>query len=269
MWSGVSIVCFAASYSVSLSLEISRLFFRAPVRLAVMVGFAAAGLLAHTIFLWTQAREVPAQGAPLSNWRDWCLVMAWLLAIVYLTVAVRHPRAPAGLLILPVALALIALAALCDSAAPFSEQEALLRWSIVHSAALLLGTVAVMLGFVAGLMYLAQSHRLKRRRPARRGFDLPSLEWLQRVNKQALFYSSLFIFVGLAAGILLNVIRGAFLWTDLVVLTSGVLLLWLAAALLFEYLYKPARQGRKVAYLTVASFVFLGLVLAFVLYAGH
>jgi hypothetical protein len=36
---------------------------------------------------------------------------------------------------------------------------------------------------------------------------------------------------------------------------------WLLAATIFELVYKPAQQGRKVAYLTVANFVFLAIVL--------
>jgi hypothetical protein len=39
------------------------------------------------------------------------------------------------------------------------------------------------------------------------------------------------------------------------------MLVWLVAAALFNLLYQPARQGRKVAYLTVASFVFLAVAL--------
>ncbi|MEX0585010.1 MAG: hypothetical protein WD176_00095, partial [Pirellulales bacterium] len=50
-------------------------------------------------------------------------------------------------------------------------------------------------------------------------------------------------------------------WTDPVVLSSSVLVGWMVAAWLFNHLYKPAQQGRKVAYLTVASFVFLVIVL--------
>jgi hypothetical protein len=57
-------------------------------------------------------------------------------------------------------------------------------------------------------------------------------------------------------------------WTDSVVLSSAVLLVWLLAATLFEWLYKPAQQGRKVAYLTVASFLFLALVVAMLLAGG-
>ena len=42
---------------------------------------------------------------------------------------------------------------------------------------------------------------------------------------------------------------------------SGVLLVWLIAATVFEWTYKPAQQGRKVAYLTVVSFVMLAMVM--------
>jgi hypothetical protein len=46
-----------------------------------------------------------------------------------------------------------------------------------------------------------------------------------------------------------------------VIWTSSLLLAWLATAAIFGVVYRPARQGRKVAYLTVASFLFLVLAL--------
>ena len=144
---------------------------------------------------------------------------------------------------------------------------------MAHGVMLLLGTVAVSLGFVAGLMYLVQSWRLKHHVPPQAGLKLPSLEWLQAVNKQSLVYSSCFIALGLVAGIVLNAIKArgqapAVPWTDSVVISSAVLLVWLLAATLFEWLYKPAQQGRKVAYLTVASFLFLALVMAMLVAGG-
>jgi len=57
-------------------------------------------------------------------------------------------------------------------------------------------------------------------------------------------------------------------WTDSVILSSAVLLGWLVAASLFEFTYKPAQQGRKVAYLTVASFVFLALVFSMLVWGN-
>ncbi len=49
------------------------------------------------------------------------------------------------------------------------------------------------------------------------------------------------------------------------------MLAWLVAASLFNAAYRPARHGRKVAYLTIASFGFLALALATLLLVdtGH
>src|SRR5688572_7224182 len=98
----VTIVCFAASYGVAFLLEISRLFFRLPVRLVVMLGFAAAGLVAHTIFLGNHARTTA--GVPFSSWHLWFLLAAWLLAAMYLTFAALRPQASIGIFMLPVVL---------------------------------------------------------------------------------------------------------------------------------------------------------------------
>lgn len=273
MLSGISIVCFSASYLVALGLEATRLRFRLPIRLLVMVGFTAAGLVAHTAYLWMRAADATRGGSPLSSWYDWYLVAAWILAAAYLGLVVSRPQSNVGLFLLPVVLILIAVGYGFRDAAPFPRDRALQAWGVAHGLMLLLGTVTVSLGFVAGIMYLVQSWRLKHHVPPQVGLKLPSLEWLQAVNKQSLVFSSCFIALGLVAGIILNTVkhRGsgpAVPWTDSVVLSSAVLLVWLLAATLFEWLYKPAQQGRKVAYLTVASFLFLALVVAMLLVGG-
>jgi hypothetical protein len=51
-------------------------------------------------------------------------------------------------------------------------------------------------------------------------------------------------------------------WTDPVVLSLAAMLVWLIAAEIFRLVYPAARRGRKVAYLTLASFVFLVIALA-------
>ena len=53
--SGVSIVCFAASYTLTLVLEITRLFFRSGLRGAAMLALAGAGLFAHSVYLFYRA----------------------------------------------------------------------------------------------------------------------------------------------------------------------------------------------------------------------
>lgn len=44
-----------------------------------------------------------------------------------------------------------------------------------------------------------------------------------------------------------------------------MMLAWLSAAAIFNAVYRPARRGRKVAYLTVVSFAFLAFALSVML----
>jgi hypothetical protein len=271
MLAHIHVVCFFTSYAVALGLEISRLFFRMPVRLLVMIGFAVLGLGLHSIYLWHQA----AIGTmPLSSWHDWYLIASWILAATYLGLVTSRPQTNIGLFLLPVVLILTAAAWAFPPENSFTRDRALQIWGIAHGVMLLLGTVAVSFGFAAGLMYLVQSWRLKHHVAQAPGLKLPSLEWLQSINKQALVYSSCFIALGLIAGIVLNAVeargRGtAIPWSDSIVVSSALLLVWLLAATTFEWFYKPAQQGRKVAYLTIASFLFLALVLAMLIVGGR
>lgn len=256
MIANISITCFAASYLVALGLEVSRIFFRSGVRGAVMLGFAAAGLFAHSAFLLH--RWISGGLAPLSSEYDWCLVAAWVLALVYLYLTYYHPRSPIGLFTLPLVLGLVLAAQFAASETPFPKAQGT-RWlGMAHGVCLLLGTVAVIVGFVSGLMYLLHAYRLKHKLPQRRGLELPNLEWLERVNGRAIFVSVGMLLCGFLAGVALSNLRyKQVYWSDPVVWTSSLLVAWMAAAAVFNAVYKPSRLGRKIAYLTIASFVFL------------
>lgn len=264
----VTITCFAGSYAIALGLEVIRLLFRAPARWAATMVFLSAGLLTHTAYLWTRFRA-SGSDVPLSSWYDWCLMAAWVLVAAYGGLLVRQPRFAVGLFVLPLVLALIGVAFYVRDLTPFPKADALRRWGTFHGVTLLIGTVGVTLAFAAGLMYSVQSYRLKHHF-APQGLRLPSLEWLQRFVKESLFAATGFLALGLLSGIVLNLGRSAKVgWTDPVVLSSGVLFAWLLVMCVFEYVYKPARQGLKVTYLTWASFAFLAMAIAAALLGEH
>ena len=252
-----------------MALEISRLFFRVAVRWVIILGLTAAGLFAHAIYVWLEIRSGLEAGAvPLADWHAWCVVAALAIAAFYFALAVRRPQNNIGIFLLPLVLALVVTAALVKDTSSFSAQQAFSLWGIIHGSALLAGTVIMALGCATGVMYLVQSRRLKKKLAPRQGLRLPSLEWLQRYNSHCLFFSTVLLAIGLFAGVIMNTIRKLPL-EEGVVISSAVLLCWLISVLLFEYFYKPARQGRKVAYLTVASFVFLAMVLGVVIFGQH
>jgi ABC-type transport system involved in cytochrome c biogenesis permease subunit len=261
MLSGISVFCFAASYAVALALEATRLWFRSGVRGALMLGFAGAGLVAHTLFLGYRAATTT--GAPLSSQYDWYLLAAWVVIAVYLYFTYYHPKAAIGLFILPLALALIGVAQFSDKE-PFPQTPAAQVWGVVHGVFLLLGYVAVIVGFVAGLMYLVQANRLKNKRLPAQGLRLPSLEWLDQINSRAIVLSAVLVAAGFISGVVLNAVNHRHQsdyvpWTDPIIWRSAGMMVWLIVAAVFSRTYKPANHGRKVAYLTVASFVFLAI----------
>ncbi len=259
MLSGISTVCFVSSYLVALILESTRLFFRSSARGAVMWIFAAGGVFAHTLFLfslsWNSSR------LPLSSPYEWYLFVAWVLAIAYFYFAFAKPRAVTGLFLLPLILVLVAAAQFADRTP--SERTGLLRgWITAHSVFLLLGTAVVMIGFAAGTMYLVQVYRLKHHWPLNSVPRLPSLEWLERINSRCVPLSMLLIGGGFATGLAINSrflqdARDRLAWTDPAIVSLGGMFAWLLVATIFNRCYRPAQKGRKVAYLTLASMFFL------------
>jgi hypothetical protein len=261
MFSGVSLTCFASSYAVAFVLELTRLLFRSGVRGAIMVGFAAAGLFAHTVYLVHHAAG--AAGPPFSSARDWYLLAAWGLAAIYLYLICRHRNTAFGVFVLPLVLVLLGMAALTADLKPFAEAPASQVWGTIHGISILLATLAVLAGFVAGLMYLRQTHRLKRSLSPQRGMRLPSLEWLERANRRAIVTSAAMMAVAVLSGAILNYVReaGAIPWRDPVVLSTLFMSCWLVVVAAIGLFYGPARRGRIVAYLTIVSFLLLAVVL--------
>ncbi len=263
MLSGISIICFAASYAIACALDVVGLKRRFAWHRAALLIATLGGIAAHSLYL----SHITANGGtlPMST-VEWLLLAAWVLAIIYLAALFYLPRTPTGVVLLPIVLGLI-VSSIYASPEPLAAERSYYLWGMFHGLVLLLGTVAVCVGFLAGLMYLVQSYALRHVRSPFNGLRLPSLEWLERVNSRSLGLSAVLIALGFGSGLIMSMLahrgeRTYALWTDPVVLSLAAMLLWLIAAEVFRLVYPAARRGRKVAYLTLASFVFLVITLA-------
>ena len=261
--SGISVVCFAASYAVALACEASRLVFRSGVRGAAMIAFAAAGLLAHTLFLGWRAAHEPA--VPLSSAFDWYLLAAWVLACRYLWLTIANPRTPVGLFLLPVVLGLVG-AAQVSSRAPFPQSPATQVWGAIHGGFNLAASVAVAIGALAGALWLIQAGRLARKAPPLGGLRLPSLERLAHTTGRTLPVAAWTAAAGFVSGIVLNAVnrrRGLLEtvpWNDPVVLRMAVVVAWLVtAAAMARAAARRADGPRVAARLALVSFAFVAL----------
>jgi len=268
MFSRINIVCFAASYGIALALDLTRLLFRSRARGAVTLAFVGAGLFAQTVFLFHHAiRSIALNGSLLAAREDWFFWAAWVLVVTYLYVSYRYPNVPFGLFILPLTLGLIGVGRSVAEEGPFTRVPASEMLGMVHGVSILLAVVSVLVGFVAGLMYLGQARRLKHRTPPPTGLRLPSLEWLRQANRRALLTAAAMLAVGIVSGFALRVlgepgVAKPLPWTDPAVLATVILFLWLLLSIGIAVIYRPAREGRKVAYFTVVSLVFVVMVIA-------
>ena len=78
--------------------------------------------------------------------------------------------------------------------------------------------------------------------------------------------------LGITSGMVLNLIdseptENRLPWTDPVVLSTFVMFGWLIVSAVIGVFYRPAREGHRVAILTVLSFLFLLVALGMILFA--
>ena len=265
----ISVTCFFTSYLVVLVLELLRILGRIPGRGLLVIVMTAIGLFTHITYLLLRASAGPEDAGRLATWSDWSLLLALIMAVCFLAFYLRRPDTIISFFFLPAVLALIGLSLAVRDFTPFSRSEAVDLWRSVHGLAMLIGSGAVLVGFLAGVMYLVQSWRLKRKH-AGSGLRLPTLETLARWNRRCLIASTAAVAIGFLAGVVMNLNRWGYVgWTDRGVLLSIVLLVWLAAATSVEFFYTRASPGRKAVYFTLASLGFLILAMAGVLSGPH
>lgn len=268
----IRVFCFLASYLVVLLIEVYRLRQRSHLSRLFQLLFAGAGLVAHTLYLLHRSRE--ANLPPLlSSSHDWLLVLAWLLAVIYVFLACIDRKLTIGIFMLPIVL-IMTIVAYAVSRSPHAMipqvavRNAIRSWGMLHAGLLALGTVGVVIGFLLGLMYLLQHRRLKQQRVFWSRLNLPSLATLARWNWWSVILSVPLLTLGLATGIVLGVLanRGdaeAFRFSDPQVIISGVA--WLVMFVFFIWLLTGRREtGKQVASLTLWAFGFL-LVTVFTL----
>jgi len=253
--------CFGASYAVALVLELLQLFWPRSVQRYVALGFAGAGLLAHTIYLAVQQPPLASQAGSL-------LLLSWILAVFYVYGSVHHRHIAWSVFVLPLVLGLVLL----TGAFPLEETEGTglgpldsfrgeRFWAVVHGGLLLLAAVGGCLGFVASVMYLVQARRVRLKAPPTTWPKLWSLERIELMNRRAIVLAFPLLTAGVLVGGVLLLQRTDKLqgWTDPKVL--GSLVLWVVFALLLYLRYLHVR-GRQLAWLTIVAFALLVFTLA-------
>ena len=258
----ITIVCFGASYAVALGLELVQLFWPRAIQRVACALFGAAGLLAHTIYLFVQHPTLASQFGSL-------LFLAWILAVFYLSESIHYRQQSRGVFVLPVVLALTLWAGKIGPSAARTQSPGdadaspeVLIWGYLHAGLLVLAAVGICVGFVASVMYLVQTRQLREKVVPGHGLKLPSLERLERMNRWAINLAFPLLTAGVCIGIGLMFLGGNQIlsWADPRIL--GTAILWIVFALLLYMRYGAHLNGRRLAQLTIVAFVLLLFTLA-------
>ncbi len=247
--------CFGASYAVALIMELALLARPRPILRWIGLGFGAAGILAHTLFLLVQQ---PSPATPEGS----ILLLAWVVAIFYLYGAIHHPKLAWAVFVLPLVLGLIVLSLVSvpatDSSSKWFTGDNF--WGPVHGSLLLLAAIGLSVACLASVMYLVQARRLRSKLVPGEGLRLPSLERLTQMNRRAITTAFPLLTAGLLLGIFLMAQQSSPGWTTLKV--ASTIGLWVVFAVLLYLRYAANISNRRLASLTIAAFGLLLVTLA-------
>lgn len=242
--SRISVLCFGASYAICLLAEIGRFVWPGRIVRWIATAAAAAGLLAHSLFLlhrgWTVGR------LPIGNQFDSLIFVSWLTAVIYFYLLLRDRRLSAGVFLLPVTLAILGLASNLTDKDAASATSGVNVVETAHGLLLLVGGVLVLTAGLFSLMYLIKLRQLRQGVLLAR-IRLPALERLDRWSSVAVYVSWPMLTIGLGLGFVLHELS----MTDPKVVTS--MAAWLILTVLAHYRYQPEHRGRRVALLTVLA----------------
>ncbi|HEU4456244.1 MAG TPA: cytochrome c biogenesis protein CcsA [Longimicrobium sp.] len=181
----------AALLGVSLARSHRRLPLLATAVLAGAVVLHGAELVAYT----REYGEMPLVGLGPS-----LSVLALLIAVGSLGLATIGRTGPVGLVLVPVAAALAAVAEVAGIRPSGEVMRFQGPWFVLHVVLALWGYVGLTVAFAAGLMYLLQFRELKNKRFGAVFRFFPPLDTLDRIGKGALIAGMSFLTIALALG---------------------------------------------------------------------
>jgi ABC-type transport system involved in cytochrome c biogenesis permease subunit len=134
-------------------------------------------------------------------------------------------------------------------------------WPVLHGALILLAAVGICVGFVASVMYLAQTHRLQAKQLPSPGFRLWNLERLEAMNRRAVLLAFPLLTAGLlvAAAQMAGIPESNRALENLKVVST--IALWVVFAILLYLRYRAQAGGKQVALLTIMAFVLMLMAL--------
>lgn len=247
---------YAALAAYLLSAAGYLLFFAKPERAKIAglsLGAAIAGLILHLFYFamrWTEGGRIP-----VTTFFEAINALGFGIVIVFLIMEIRYRIPALGSFMLPLVIALMAPAALMSGR--IEELKPILRsgWLGVHTSLAVLGDAAFAFACIVSIMYLIQERQLKHKRLGAIFHRLPPLDIMDTISYKAQSIGWPLFTLGMVTGsIWANSAWGTYWSWD--VKETWSLFVWLIYLVLL-HLRTMGWRGRKMAYLSIAGFLFV------------
>ena len=210
------------------------------------------GWLAQTGLLIAQA--LSTDGFPWGTWAGALNLLSWLVVSGYLVWGCKPRFRLVGLLVMPLAVALLVLAWIGGGTGVNAAKGG--GWALdLHVGLMLAAFASFTVSAAMASLYLFEERRLKRRDAAVLRLRLPSLEALERL-------ATLLALVGLgllSGGVVVGLTRLDAGELDLAMTVTA--LIWLLYAVVLLLRRGASLRGRRLAWLLVTGFALVAVVL--------
>lgn len=218
------------------------------------------GWLAQTGLLAAQAAR--AEGFPWASWGGSLNLFVWLVVGAYLIWGCRSPYRLLGFVVMPLAVALLALSWAAGGAGTGRRSGLGDVFLAFHVGFVLAAFAAFTLAAGLASLYLWQERRLKRHTPRVLRQRAPSQEALDRLTGRTVAVAFPVLTLGLGVGLARLGQAGAGFDATMAVALG----IWVGYAAFLALRYEAGWRGRRTAYLALAGFV---LVLAGLVPVAH
>ena len=213
------------------------------------------GWLAQTGLLAVQASR--ADGFPWTSWAGALNLFVWLVIGAYLIWGCRARYRLLGLAVMPLSAALFALARAGGGTGAEAEPHLSNLFLVLHVGLLLAAFAGFTLAAALSALYLFQERRLKRRAAGILRLPAPPLAVLDRFAARTVAVS----FPALTLGIVVGLVRLATAGGSFDAVMAATLATWVAYGGFVVLRYGLSWRGRRAAYLALAGFALVLVVL--------
>ncbi|MBI4467056.1 MAG: cytochrome c biogenesis protein CcsA [Acidobacteria bacterium] len=239
-------------YSLGLVHALLTVVRRRPAWFRLALVAIGLGFLFHFVSLVEQGLAVGH--FPVTNIAEATSLFAFLITLGFLVAYWRYEMTSLSVFAFPIVFVMTLAAVLSQPAAlpvaPLLEQS----WVPLHVSFALVGYAALILAFLAGVMYLIQERELKRHQPHAFYYRLPPLETIDGLGSRALAVGFPFITLGISIG----AVGAASSWGSDWIRDPKVALsfvLWLIYLLLILSRVGAGWRGRRAAVFTIVGMV--------------